>query len=151
MRVLVCLRKQGWGPGLVGGVLHKNKPEQAHLAGKKEDCQLNGGGKVLGSIIMEITYSRASPPPPDHMFLLHRNSPWGGQLSRIRKVSVSERKKRELQQAPASLSIRSLWGETNTSRTRGSRQGAQKAERMGRQGGSQRETQEGGGGGGERI
>lgn len=62
MRVLVCLRKQGWGPGLVGGVLHKNKPEQAHLAGKKEDCQLNGGGKVLGSIIMEITYSRASPP-----------------------------------------------------------------------------------------
>ena len=57
MRVLVCLKKQGWGLGL-GGVLHKNKPEQAHLAGKKEDCQLNGG-KGLGSIIMEITYSRA--------------------------------------------------------------------------------------------
>ena len=53
----MCLKKQGWGPGL-GGVLHKNKPEQAHLAGKKEDCQLNGG-KGLGSIIMEITYSRA--------------------------------------------------------------------------------------------
>ena len=68
------------------------------------------------------------------MFLLHRNSPWGGQLSRISKVSVSERKKRELKQAPASLSIRSLWGESNASRARGSRQGAQKAERMGRQG-----------------
>lgn len=68
------------------------------------------------------------------MFLLHRNSPWGGQLSRISKVSVSERKKRELKQAPVSLSIRSLWGESNASRTRGSRYGAQKAERMGGQG-----------------
>ena len=127
-------KKAGLGAGFGG--LHKNKPEQAHLAGKKEDCQLNGG-KGLGSIIMEITYSRAFfffTPPPGHMFLLHRNSPWGGQLSRISKVSVSERKKRELKQAPASLSIRSLWGESNASRARGSRQGAQKAERMGRQG-----------------
>lgn len=148
-------KKAGLGAGFGWGGVHKNKPEQAHLAGKKEDCQLNGGGKGLGSIIMEITYSRAFPSPtPDHMFLLHRNSPWGGQLSRIRKVSVSERKKRELQQAPASLSIRSLWGESNASRTRGSRQGAQKAERMGRAARGFPEGDAGGrgaGGGGERI
>ena len=59
----VCFKKAGLGAGFGGGGgLHKHKPEQAHLAGKKEDCQLNGG-KGLGSIIMEITYSRAFPAP----------------------------------------------------------------------------------------
>lgn len=50
----MCLKKQGWGRG--EGV-RKTEPEQA-LGREKEDCQLNGG-RVLGSIIMEITCPRA--------------------------------------------------------------------------------------------
>lgn len=50
----MCFKSRvgGWGS------VHKREPEQAHLAGEKEDCQLNGG-EGLGGIIMEITYSRA--------------------------------------------------------------------------------------------
>lgn len=93
----MCLKKQGWGLSGGGGA-HKREPEQAHLAGEKEDCQLNGG-KGLGSIIMEITYPGAFFSPPDHMLLPQRNSAQSGQLLRIRKASISARKKRGLNQS----------------------------------------------------
>lgn len=69
--------------------MQKREPEQAHLAGEKEDCQLNGG-RGLGSIIMEITSSRAFFSPPEHMFLPHRNSTEKGQL--LRTSSLHGRK-----------------------------------------------------------
>lgn len=74
--------------------MQKREPEQAHLAGEKEDCQLNGG-RGLGGIIMEITSSRAFFSPPEHMFLPHRNSTEKGQLLRT-AVSIAERKKKGL-------------------------------------------------------
>lgn len=49
------LKKQGWGLSWGGESM---RARASPVGREKEDCQLNGG-KVLGSIIMEITYPRA--------------------------------------------------------------------------------------------
>ena len=73
------------GLGAEWNRIHKREPEQGHLAGEKEDCQLNGS-KVLGSIIMEITYPRA------FFLFLTTCSFHIHQLLRICKALISERK-----------------------------------------------------------
>lgn len=81
--------KAGLGAGFRG--VHKTRPEQAHLAGKKGDCRLNGG-KGLGSIIMEITYSRACffsswPHVSFHIGTAHRQASFWGKQSLFQKGS----------------------------------------------------------------